>query len=218
MRFDFHVHTELSPCSRLALGEILAHARQLGLDGVCLTDHDTMAASLAVREGIQDDGLCVIIGIEYASSDGDILLFGPVEHLQPGLGAATVMEAVTAVGGVAVAAHPYRAWRPAEPALLGHGALRLVEVENGRNRSEENVAARAFAARRGLVAVGGSDAHSLEELGRVVVSVDAVVRSRADFVAALRTERCYLETPDPRILPRTMPHCHIHAPCQRARP
>ncbi|WP_300163938.1 PHP domain-containing protein [Solidesulfovibrio sp.] len=190
MRFDLHVHTRLSPCSRLSLEEILGNARRLGLDGVCLTDHDTMAAGRSVREGVQQDGLCLIVGMEYSTPEGDILLFGPFEHLRPGLSAREVVSLASGLGGAAVAAHPFRAWRPAGPGLLGHEALAAVEVENGRNSLEENAAAVRFAARRGLPALAGSDAHSLEELGARPVDVAFEVRCRTDLVAALLAGRC----------------------------
>lgn len=197
MRFDLHVHTELSPCSRLTVAEVLGQARRLGLDGVCLTDHDTMAVSRLVREGRQDDGLCVIIGMEYATAEGDILLFGPFEDLPPGLSAGKVLGLARSLGGAAVAAHPFRAWRPAGPGLLGHPGLTGLEVRNGRNRPEENAAAARFAAARGLPALAGSDAHDLRELGRMPLDVAGPVRGRADFVAALLAGRCRLPRPDP---------------------
>lgn len=198
MFFDLHVHTDISPCSRLPLAAILQHARRLGLDGVCLTDHDTMAVGQVVREGIQEDGLCVIVGMEYATSEGDILLFGPFEHLRPGLSAREVLSLSHALGGVAVAAHPFRSWRPAGPGILEHERLLAVEVENGRNRPEENAAARRFATARGLVGLCGSDAHSLEELARLPVRIEASIRCRADFVAALLAGQCHIKAPAPR--------------------
>ncbi|WP_428559662.1 MAG: PHP-associated domain-containing protein [Solidesulfovibrio sp. DCME] len=197
MRFDLHVHTELSPCSRLTVAQIRRQARLLGLDGVCLTDHDTMAAAHLVREGLQDDGLCLIIGLEYATAEGDILLFGPLEDLPPGLSARRVIGLARSLGGVAIAAHPFRTWRPAGPGILDHPGLSGLEVRNGRNRPEENAAAARFAAERNLPALAGSDAHSLDELGRMPLEVDAVVRGRADFVAALLAGRYRLPQLDP---------------------
>uniref|UniRef100_I2Q310 Putative metal-dependent phosphoesterase, PHP family n=1 Tax=Desulfovibrio sp. U5L TaxID=596152 RepID=I2Q310_9BACT len=192
MRFDLHVHTRFSACSRLALSAILENARSLGLDGVCLTDHDTMDMARKVREGIQDDGLCVLIGMEYTTPEGDILLYGPFENLAPGLSAPEVLEAAEALGGLAVAAHPFRARQPAWPDLLDHPLLRAVEVENGRNSPVENAAAKAFAGRHGKCCLGGSDAHDLSELGRVTVLVETAVCGRADLVAALLAGRCRL--------------------------
>ena len=197
MLFDLHVHSSLSPCSRLSLAAILENARRLGLDGVCVTDHDTMAAGREVREGVQDDGVCVLVGMEYATPDGDILLYGPFEDVTPGLSAREVLALAHARGGAAVAAHPFRSWRPAGPGILESGRLCAVEVENGRNRPEENVLARRFAARRGLLALCGSDAHSLEELGRRPVRIEAAVRCRADLVAAFAAGLC--RVPDARL-------------------
>lgn len=117
MLFDLHVHTTFSPCSGLSLEEILGKARSIGLDGVCLTDHESMAAGGLVREGPQDDGLCVIIGQEYATRQGDFLLFGPYESLPQGLEARHLLLYVQATGGVAVAAHPCEALPPTKARL-----------------------------------------------------------------------------------------------------
>ena len=75
MKFDIHVHTTLSPCSHLTVDDILSRAKDKGLDGVCITDHDTMAIRHHLSEGIQDNGLCLIFGMEYSSPDGDFLAF-----------------------------------------------------------------------------------------------------------------------------------------------
>ena len=49
MRFDTHVHTTLSPCSNLTLSQIFAEARQRNLDGVCITDHETIEVQHMVK-------------------------------------------------------------------------------------------------------------------------------------------------------------------------
>ncbi len=108
MLFDLHVHTTVSPCSKLHVGDILKHARTFGLDGVCITDHGTMEAGQHFKEGIQEDGLCVLLGMEYSTLSGDFLLFGPFEELLPGFSDTELLEIVEQAGGVAVAAHPFR--------------------------------------------------------------------------------------------------------------
>ena len=190
MLFDLHVHTKHSPCSSLGLDQLLAHARARGLDGVCLTDHDTMLAGREVREGIQADGLCVIIGMEYATPQGDFLLFGPFEHLQPGLEAEELLALVDELQGAAVAAHPHRAGRATAEALVAGGCCRLVEVMNGRNSEQENQRVRGWLARYPLGVCGGSDAHSLAELGRAVTRFSRPIRNRQELVGALRAGAC----------------------------
>lgn len=194
MRFDLHVHTDLSPCSSLSLGDILRHARRMGLDGVCLTDHGTTAVRHQVREGVQDDGLCVVIGMEYETAEGDFLVFRPSavteEDLPPGLPARELLHRVERAGGAAVGAHPFRASRPVMGGIWGKGLCRVVEAHNGRNTAQENRQAAELAARRKLPATGGSDAHRLDELGRAVTRFEVPVRSRQELVWALLAGLC----------------------------
>lgn len=78
MLFDMHIHTSYSPCSVIDLPELLRRSREVGLDGICITDHDTMASKSAFMDGSE---LCVIVGIEYTTSEGDFLVFGPVDYI-----------------------------------------------------------------------------------------------------------------------------------------
>jgi predicted metal-dependent phosphoesterase TrpH len=194
VRFDLHVHTDLSPCSSLSVRDILRHARRLGLDGVCLTDHGTTAVRHQVREGVQADGLCVVIGMEYETAEGDFLVFGSSPALEgdlpPGLPARELLHRVERAGGAAVAAHPFRASRPVGGRLLEERLCRIVEAHNGRNTARENRRAEELAARHLLAATGGSDAHRLDELGRVVTQFEVSVRSRQELVWALLAGLC----------------------------
>ncbi|MEF2230451.1 MAG: PHP domain-containing protein [Pseudodesulfovibrio sp.] len=188
MLIDLHVHSAVSPCSSLSVGEILGSARSLGLDGVCITDHGTVGVLAQIREGFQPDGLLVLVGMEYSTPQGDFLVFGPVEDLGPGMDGKRLIRTVLGAGGAVVAAHPYRAWRPVDVTVLD--ARCAVEVENGRNTDAENRCAAELAARLNAVAVSGSDAHILGELGRLPTRFTVPVRSRADLVQALRCGAC----------------------------
>jgi predicted metal-dependent phosphoesterase TrpH len=190
MRFDLHVHSIISSCSILEPEEILLHARSRGLDGVCITDHDTMAIAAHLAEGVQDDGLVVIFGMEYATLDGDFLLFGPFEDLEPGLPAAEVLPLVTAMGGVAVAAHPFRLNRMVSDFVLRDGLCTHVEVVNGRNSELENRQVALWRRQFTFFECGGSDAHCIDELGRVLTRVDGDVRTREDLIRLLTKGRC----------------------------
>ena len=41
-KIDLHVHTSYSPCSTLSVRTIEAVARKRGLDGIAITDHNTL--------------------------------------------------------------------------------------------------------------------------------------------------------------------------------
>ena len=186
MKFDLHVHTTLSPCSQLTLEQILTHAQAKGLDGVCITDHDSMAATGLIKEGLQENGLCVLIGMEYTTKGGDFLLFGPFESLPIGLPAEAVLATVKNTGGIAIAAHPCRPGRSTDVSLLEKGLCSIIESVNGRNTPEANQEVAHWPEYYQVGAVGGSDAHTLDELGKVPTQFDIPIQSRADLILALR--------------------------------
>ncbi len=186
MLFDMHIHTSFSPCGHMDFPKILTEARALGLDGICITDHDSMAAGEMINEGIQEDGLCVIVGMEYTSYDGDFLLFGPFEDIPSGLGGFDLLALVRKAGGAVVAAHPFREGRRIPQSMLRPDLITAIEVFNGRNLAEENRQAVDCAQTQGLQKVGGSDAHILDEIGRFVIRFDAPIKSRSDFIRALK--------------------------------
>lgn len=190
MRLDLHVHSRVSRCSVLGPEDILARARAMGLDGVCITDHDTTAVSGLVREGVQEDGLVVLIGMEYSAPEGDFLLFGPVEGLPLGRSARLILPLLWSLGGAAVAAHPCRSWRPLDPEVLELGLGLAMETCNGRTLLSENEKARSLAKAFGLPATGGSDAHALDEMGLAVTRFSRPVSSRENLVQALREGDC----------------------------
>ncbi len=191
MIFDLHVHTTHSSCSGLSLAEILRHARLLGLDGVCVTDHNTLSARNEISEGVQNDGLCIIFGMEYDTPEGDFLIFGSCDNLKPGMKAREMLALVARQGGVAVAAHPCRNDRAVDPSLWKEGLCRIVESINGRNRRQENRRIQQIAVRYGLVQCGGSDAHHLSELGKSATHFNYPVRNCQDLVKALQEGACH---------------------------
>jgi predicted metal-dependent phosphoesterase TrpH len=186
MLFDMHIHTSFSPCGHMDLPNIISEATALGLDGICITDHDSMAVGEMIEEGIQEGGLCVIVGMEYSSFDGDFLLFGPFEDIPSGLGGFDLLNLVRKAGGAVVAAHPFREGRRIPDALLRPDLITAIEVLNGRNLAEENRQAAHCAQTQGLQRVGGSDAHISDEIGRFVIRFDSEIKSRADFIRALQ--------------------------------
>ncbi|GBE12750.1 hypothetical protein BMS3Abin13_01042 [bacterium BMS3Abin13] len=164
----------------------MSFAGAKGLDGVCITDHDTMAVRQVFKEGVQDNGLCVIFGLEYATEEGDFLLFGPFEEIRPGLAAAELLRYVEASGGVAVAAHPCRRTRSTRENLIKDHLCRIVESVNGRNSHPENKQAASWCQRYNVSQVSGSDAHALSELGMAATRFHEPIHSRSDLIRSLK--------------------------------
>ena len=185
MIVDMHIHTSFSPCSVINIPDLLERAREGGMDGICITDHDTMA-SKPVFDKIDDNhGLCVIVGMEYTTAEGDFLVFGPTEYVSSGMNAADLIRWIKGEGGVAIPAHPFRKSRPTDVEILS--SSQIVEVLNGRNRPSENESCRNWLAQygNGTRRIGGSDAHTLEEVGRIITIFKKNIYDVEDFIDEL---------------------------------
>jgi predicted metal-dependent phosphoesterase TrpH len=209
MLFDLHVHTAFSPCGNINIRDVITRAGKRGLDGVCITDHHTMAVRHVIAEGVQENGLCVLFGMEYTTPQGDFLLFGPFEELAPNLSADLLLAMVREKGGTAVVAHPFRKARPADERVVRSGLCHAVEVINGRNTSFENSAVENWR-RYGLTRCGGSDAHAVDELGTFATRFLIPIQTRGDLIQALREGLCRPEIPaahrnQPAPLPMALP-------------
>ena len=52
LKIDLHVHTSFSKCALLSPDTLAHHAARRGLDGVAVTDHNTMQGVRAVGKGV----------------------------------------------------------------------------------------------------------------------------------------------------------------------
>jgi len=190
MLIDLHVHTRFSACSRLSLDEILEHAASRGLDGVGITDHHSVQALELITPGLQPNGLRLFVGQEYTSDHGDFLIFGPRAPLPPGLTAHALLAAVAQAGGAAVAAHPFRPQSPVSEFIVRDKLCRIVESVNGRNSAAANQGISQWRQQYNLTECAGSDAHTLEELGKVKTRFQRPIDSTADLVHALNMGHC----------------------------
>ena len=172
--------------SQLPLRKILSSAKELGLAGVCITDHETQALYPKAEALSRESGLLVIVGLEYACQEGHLLVFGtPI--LKRYLPLSDILKEIKSHGGIAVAAHPFRWDSPyMGNAIKKHASLLDgIEAFNGGATAEENLRAYDFAIENGLPILGGSDAHHIARVGRFVTNFHTPVKSEADFIKAI---------------------------------
>ena len=177
MKVDLHIHSCFSPDAINAPRAICRATLRRGLDGIALTDHDTIAGWEAMQKEATAAGILFIPGMERrvmvaGQVVGEVLclfLCEPVQACDP----AGILSEVQHQGGLVVAAHPFDRRRPAlgrSPALAEFGEGIAIEVLNGRSywRGAKSRAA-ASAAARGLPVTAGSDAHTSFEVGNAYV-------------------------------------------------
>ncbi|WP_247000363.1 CehA/McbA family metallohydrolase [Halosolutus gelatinilyticus] len=168
---DLHVHSEGSYDCRTRIVDVLERAAEIGLDGVCITDHDAIEQSLAAAEIAPEYGLVGIPGAEVSSRDGHVLAIGVDRCPEPGRPFDRTVVEIRNRGGIAVVPHPFQRSR--------HGVARSViddcdgiEVHNAMGLTGiRNRQAFRFAADRGVPTIAGSDAHAPCVLGRAYTNV-----------------------------------------------
>jgi predicted metal-dependent phosphoesterase TrpH len=187
MIIDMHIHTRFSPCSGMRIKHLVGKAKERGLNGICITDHDTTASLTAFQNIYNETGICIIVGLEYTTQEGDFLVFCPTKYFSMGMGAEDLLQWAEKEGAIVIPAHPFRKSRPADPAILK--SFNIIERLNGRNHPSENEACKAWLKQygNGTRTVGGSDAHTPDEIGRVVTVFEKDICSIEDLIRELRS-------------------------------
>lgn len=188
MIFDLHVHQSLhSGDSQLNIYEGLKHAKKIGLDGICITDHDSLGLRNQGEALTQSFGLKVIVGVEIYTLDGDLLCFGIDQLPEERMSAQDTIDFVLKRGGVCIAAHPYRQNnRGLGDKIFQVTGLSAIEGFNGRTSDYYNAISVKGARFSQMNITGGSDAHTLEEIGTYATSFDHAIENEQDFIEALK--------------------------------
>lgn len=170
---DLHVHTVYSGDSNCEVDDAILSAQNKGLDGIAITDHDSVAGLEEAREFTRDEDFIVIPGIEVSSKDGHILGLGVEENIPSGLPADLTVEKIRNRGGVAIAAHPFSMdFHPFSPLKSDFDAI---EVFNSR-RYIGNQLTKKYVNLNNIPSTAGSDAHFCDEVGLAGVRIDANLR------------------------------------------
>lgn len=188
MFIDTHIHeSKYSLDSHVSLREIVDQARSMGLDGVCITDHDDNQIKDEARKMSQELGYLIIPGIEILTLEGDIVVFGVDDLPNEQLHAIELLDYIHSNGGVGISAHPFR---NNNRGLGEH--IRLVEklsgVEgfNGSTDLESNLKACRLAQELGIPLFGASDAHLQNRVGKFATYFEETISSEEDFIQAIK--------------------------------
>src|SRR5215831_11463234 len=121
MKFDLHMHTSRhSFDSRMEPLAMVRRARQIGLDGVVITEHDWLWTEPELDELRAAAGdLVVLAGMEVSAKEGHFLAYGVYDPfaVPRGIGVAELCREVHRQEGAVVAAHPFRWGQPFEDIL-----------------------------------------------------------------------------------------------------
>jgi len=203
MIIDIHTHTyPVSDDSILTPEELISEAKRIGLDGICLTDHDGFWDPKDVYKLGKDNDFLIIPGCEVTTEEGHLLVYGLREYIFGMHKSAFVKDLVDEADGAIVVAHPYRrVYRESAPqdSLSYEEMLKramrnqvfelvdAVEISNGRGSEKENLFSKNLSERLELPGTGASDAHKLNDIGTFATLFQDEIRSLQEFISAIKS-------------------------------
>ncbi len=169
LKIDFHVHTCYSGDSVTSLKQVVTYSKRRGLDGVAITDHNTLKGALKLKTR----DIIVVPGIEISTLNGHLLGLNVTTPIPAKLGIEETIHRIHEAGGIAVAPHPSVFYK--SPPSREIDSYDAVEVMNASSVPFHVFTwlSKRFADRLGLPQTGGSDSHYAPEIGAAYTVVEA---------------------------------------------
>lgn len=202
---DLHTHSyPKSDDSFISVDELIEEAKRLGLDGVCLTEHDAFWSAEETHTLSQRHDFLVLPGVELNTDSGHVVVFGLDRYVFGMHKPAFLRKLVDQHAGVMIAAHPYRRRFLEEPAqnvesrreMLEQavadeffGYCDAIEEINGRGSAQENKFSLDLRDRLGMRSTGGSDAHRIGQLGTAATRFQKKITGLPDLIQEIRPGR-----------------------------
>lgn len=187
VRVDLHSHTMWSGDSTTTPEEIEAAVVAVGIDVLCITDHNAVAGA----QRLESELSCrVVVGEELRTTAGEIIGLFLRERVPMGMPPLDTARAIRDQGGVVYIPHPFDPMRRniSEAALVElteAGLVDAIEVINSKTSlASLNQRAADFAERYALRSGAGSDAHVPLAIGGAYVEMPNFDGPTA-FLAAL---------------------------------
>ena len=165
MKYDLHIHSNYSSDGILDVREIVKIAIKRGLDGIAVTDHNTIKGGIEAKK-FENGSLKVIIGSEIMTEKGEVIGLFLSEEIRSGM-FQDVINDIRDQNGIIIIPHPFDEMRHSsfQPAEQDIKFIDCIEGFNSRCLFQKyNKNAKEFAKRYNMAITAGSDAHFLNEI------------------------------------------------------
>jgi len=166
MKYDLHIHSKYSSDGVLDPKKIVKIAIKRKLDGIAITDHNTIKGGLETKKYEQAD-FQVIVGSEIMTERGEVIGLFLTEEIRS-TDIQDVISEIKDQNGIVIVPHPFDEMRHSA-VHPGEEDVKLIDCVEGFNprciRGKYNRNAVEFAMKHNLTIVAGSDAHFSNEIG-----------------------------------------------------
>ncbi len=173
LKLDLHIHSQYSEDGVGTPEEIIKILQEKGLDGMAITDHNTLKGSLKALK-IAPKDFVVITGVEISSLDGHILALDIKEDVPKNLSVEETVDRIIDANGIPIIPHILRSMSgiKEEKLKMIKDKIHAIEVFNGCSVPQSNLKVAKIAKKYALGGTGGSDAHIPEYTGYAYTVVD----------------------------------------------
>jgi predicted metal-dependent phosphoesterase TrpH len=190
MKIDCHCHTVYSKHFLWGYDaldtplEMVKAAIKRGIDGIAITDHNTVKGGLVAKKVAKRfKNFTVIVGSEIRTIEGEIIALDLKDNVPTKLTIEETVEKIHELGGIAVAPHPFGNYIFRRCSGKKSLMADAIEVYNSTLTKGQNKKALALAALFKKSMTAGSDSHSSREVGNagIIVNgdpIDAILKNK----------------------------------------
>jgi predicted metal-dependent phosphoesterase TrpH len=172
IKFETHCHSDRSKDSLNRIADLIRVAKKKNISRLAITDHNRIDGAILAKEMAPD---LIIVGEEILTTKGELLAFFVKELVPSGLSPIEAIERLREQNAFISVSHPFdmlrSGWKIADLKLISP-FVDAIEIFNARCFSKRiNEQAVQFAKENNLNGTVGSDAHTLPEVGKAVLSI-----------------------------------------------
>jgi len=190
MIIDLHCHSIYSDDSLLDIEQIASISKSKGLDGICITDHETFVEDNILNEIKLIEkkiDIKIFCGAEINTDIGHIITFGINEYKFGMHRIEFLYEQISQKNGVMIWAHPYRRIINENESMTNEEFdsrlikisnskilkyIDAIEVNNGRGSDFQNHFSKKLAQLTKSKMIGSSDCHLIKDIGTWATKFD----------------------------------------------
>jgi len=160
IKLDLHIHSHYSEDAAGSPNEIIKSLKKKGLQGMSITDHNTIKGSIKALKVAPKDFI-VIPGIEISTAEGHILALNVKEDIPRKLSISETVDRIIDEGGIPIIPHLFRNMSGIKKAKLKNiqQKIHTIEVFNSCSQPKTNLKTAKVAKEFNLGGTGGSDSH-----------------------------------------------------------
>ncbi len=194
IKLDLHIHSEYSSDGIGFPKDIIKNLQKKGLQGMAITDHNTLEGSLKAQKLAPKDFI-VIPGLEISTLDGHMIALDVKESIDRELSIEETVEKIIDLGGTPIVPHLFRNMSGIKKDKLKriHTKIPAIEVFNSCSVPHSNLKAAKVAKEFNLGGTGGSDSHDPTYVGYSYTVVNSTDYNKDSVISEINRKKTWGE-------------------------